>query len=56
MDKKLFHALTSALKNAAAFERGEKIGLRVVKLPLTQKRLMAKEITGRKMHASKEAR
>jgi len=33
MNKKLFRELTGALKDAAAFERGEKIELRIVKLP-----------------------
>jgi len=33
MDKKLFRELTGALKDAAAFERGEKINLCVAKLP-----------------------
>ncbi len=33
MDKKFFNDLTVALKDAAAFERGEKTDLRVAKLP-----------------------
>lgn len=44
MDKKLFQELTGALKDAAAFERGEKINLRVAKLPPPPKRMGAKEI------------
>jgi hypothetical protein len=36
MSKKLFQELTSALKDAAAFERGEKIILRTVKFPSAQ--------------------
>lgn len=45
MDKKLFHELTGALKDASAFERGEKIDLRVAKFPRPPKRMAAKEIT-----------
>jgi putative transcriptional regulator len=44
MDKKLFNELTGALKDAAAFERGEKIDLRIAKLPLPPKPMAAKEI------------
>ncbi len=44
MDKKLFHELTNALKDAAAFERGEKIGLRVKKFPSPPKQIPANEI------------
>jgi putative transcriptional regulator len=44
MDKELFNALTGALKDAAAFERGEKIDLRVAKLPAPPKPMAAKEI------------
>jgi DNA-binding transcriptional regulator YiaG len=44
MDKKLFRDLTGALKDAAAFERGEKIDLRVAKLPRPPKALPANEI------------
>jgi putative transcriptional regulator len=44
MDKHLFNELTSALKDVAAFERGEKIDLRVAKLPRPPKRMPAKEI------------
>jgi DNA-binding transcriptional regulator YiaG len=44
MDKKLFQELTSALKDAARFERGEKIDLRVAKLPAPPKPMTAKEI------------
>jgi len=43
MDKKLFRELTGALKDASAFERGEKIDLRIAKLP-PPKRLRAPEI------------
>ena len=38
MNKKLFRELTGALKDAAAFERGEKIDFRVAKLPLPKLR------------------
>jgi len=44
MDKKLFKELTGALKDAAAFERGEKIDLRVAQLPPPPKRMAAREI------------
>lgn len=44
MDKKLFQELIGALKDATAFERGEKIGLRVAKLPPPPKPMPAKEI------------
>jgi putative transcriptional regulator len=44
MDKKLFQELTGALKDAAAFERGEKIDLRVAKLPRPPKRMAAREV------------
>ncbi|MDZ7362536.1 MAG: helix-turn-helix domain-containing protein [candidate division KSB1 bacterium] len=44
MDKKLFQELTDALKDAAAFEQGEKIDLRVAKLPAPPKPMTAKEI------------
>jgi hypothetical protein len=51
MDKKLFYALTGALKDAAAFERREKISLRIAKLPRPQKRTSVR----RNKLASKEA-
>jgi putative transcriptional regulator len=44
MDKKLFNALAGALKDAAAFERGEKINLRAAKLPAPPKPMTATEI------------
>ena len=44
MDKKLFNELTGALKDAVAFERGEKIDLRVARLPAPPKPMTAKEI------------
>ncbi len=44
MNKKLYIELTKALKDAAAFERGEKLNLRVTKLPPPPKPLKAQDI------------
>lgn len=44
MDKKLFNELTGALKDAATYERGERIDLRAAKLPAPPKPMTAKEI------------
>jgi len=44
MDKKLFEDLTEALQDAAAFERGEPIALRVTKFPPPPKPMPAKEV------------
>lgn len=42
MDKKLFQKLTGALKDAAAFERGEKIDLRVTRCSLLRVKALQK--------------
>jgi len=56
MDKKLFNELTGALKDAAAFERGEKIDLRVAKFPAPPKPMTPKEIMNlRKRFAMSQA-
>jgi hypothetical protein len=47
MDKQLFQELTGALKDAAAFERGKKIDLRVAKMPRPPKPMAAKQIIQR---------
>jgi len=56
MDKNLFQELTGALKDAASFERGEKIDLRVAKFPAPPKPMTAKEIINlRKRFAMSQA-
>ncbi len=44
MDKNLFDDLTQSLRDAAAFERGEPIALRVTKFPAPPKPMPAKEV------------
>lgn len=46
MDEKLFDELIGALKGAAAFERGEKMDLRVVTFPPSPKQIAEKDIIG----------
>ncbi len=44
MEEKLFHDLTGALRDAAAFERGEKTDLRVTKFPPRPQPISAQEV------------